>query len=709
MPPGLAPFLLDAPAAYRYNPLKLTMDGVQFAGRIAGFAFLVFSAFLAAGHASAQESFEGHPGGPATNLDTLYGRLEAAEGHMSLISGGRSGAQALHVEGGEGKTVELVLDEPPQEDATIHFWLQRATPEAPFLFTVEALDEAGRPLATTPFTQAETDTWATGVKAPLPAGTARMRLSCNSPAGAGANLDDMSISGGTLMKTNTVEVRDPGTLPAMKNRAYNPVYGIHISTTGSLQPKRLTQVRVRFSGSPGDIEAVALHVGSADPSNLDVHRRTFGPPLRPEKDKEELVFTGDMPLRTGENWLWVSITPSAKADIRHTLSCVPFSLSINNKPIALSAPAARPQRIGSAVCTSGNMGAKYFRLPGVIRTREGTLVACFDARYNHGGNLPANIDIAFSRSEDGGQTWSPAAIAMDTGNNPEAGYDGCGDPCILQDTANGRIWIAALWVHGNWGHAFNGSRPGMTPEETGQWVMVFSDDDGRTWSRDIVNITPQIKKPEWRLVLPGPGRGICTTKGILVFPAQYRGAENAEEQGKPFATVCTSSDGGRTWRYGTGVRADTTESQVVELKDGSLMLNCKDNRGAYRTVAVTRDLGRTWSAHPSDRKELIDPICQASLIAVDHTPQRRRLYFSNPCTPGGRYNLSIRVSRDEGKSWSEPRTCDYRTVPGHSCLVPIDDQHLGLMYESNEGINFLALPYAELDGESAGSRSAARK
>lgn len=653
--------------------------------------------------ATAQESFEGHPEGPATSLTTLYGRIEAQPAHITLIEGGRSGQRALHLEGGEGKMFELILDKRPEEETTVSFWLQRAVAEQPFSVNVEALDESRRTLRGTAITEAETAGWATEVKATIPAATAAVRVSCTSPAGAGATIDDLSLSGGTPMKTGDPELHDPGEFPAMKGRSYNPVYGICIPASGSLEPLHLKRVSVRINCTPEDIEAVTLHIGSADPMNLDVARRTFGTATKPTRNKEELVLSGDWPLHTGENWLWVSVTPSAGADIRRTFSCTPVSVTLENRTVSLPAAAEHPQRIGSAVCTSGDMQAKYFRLPGVIRTKAGTLVACFDARYNHGGNLPANIDVAFSRSEDGGRTWSPPAIAMDTGNNPETGYDGCGDSCILQDARSGRIWIAALWVHGNWGHAFNGSHPGLSPEETGQWVMVYSDDDGRTWSREIVNITPQIKNPAWRLVLPGPGMGICTSKGVLVFPAQYRGAENATEQGKPFSTICTSTDGGLTWRYGTGVRIDTTECQVCELKDGSLMLNCKDNRGTYRTVAVTHDLGQTWSPHPSDRKGLVDPICQASLVAIDRTPQGRRLYFSNPATPGGRYNLSVRSSRDEGKTWSEPRTCDYRTVPGHSCLVPLDDKHLGLMYESAEGINFLAIPYAELE-PAAGKR-----
>lgn len=663
-------------------------------GRLIALIACAAASFLP-GRLTAQESFEGSPAGAWTKLPTVYGLMHAEEGHARLIEEGRSGNQSLHIEGGENKTISLVLDEAPQEKADLSFWLRKSSDDPPFSLQIEALDESRRTLADSSVEKAKSGDFATEVKALLPPGTAVVRLTCTSAKEGGVDIDDWSITGGTPMQVSQPEAKDPGVFPVMKGRSYNPVSGICIPVSGSLDGKRLRQVVVRFSGAPADVEAVSLHIGSADPANRDNRRSSFGSPLRPSQDKQDLTFTGDFPLRAGDNWLWISVTPSAQADIRHKIGCTPRSVAIDGKSFTFPEGSSRAQRIGSAVCTSGDMRVKRFRLPGVIRTKSGTLVACFDARYNHGGNLPANIDVAFSRSTDGGQSWSAPAVAMDMGSNPETGYDGCGDSCILQDARTGRIWIAALWAHGNWGQAFNGSRPGMSPDETGQWVMVSSDDDGLTWSPDVTNITPQIKPPDWRLVLPGPGMGICTSDGVLVFPAQFRSGD--DDQGRPYSTICFSKDGGRTWSYGKGLRPDTTECQVVELKDGSLMLNCKDNRGSYRTVGVTRDLGKTWSFHATDRKTLVDPICQASLIAVDRTPKGRRLYFSNPDTPGGRYNMSVRASRDEGKSWEAPVTFDYRSVPGHSCLTPIDDTHLGIIYESDEGINFLAIPYSDLE------------
>lgn len=84
-------------------------------------------------------------------------------------------------------------------------------------------------------------------------------------------------------------------------------------------------------------------------------------------------------------------------------------------------------------------------------------------------------------------------------------------------------------------HAWNSSKSGMTPEETGQFVLVKSEDDGLTWSEPI-NITSQIKNPKWRLFFNGPGMGISMKNGTLVFPAQYR-----DQKGVPHSTIVYST------------------------------------------------------------------------------------------------------------------------------------------------------------------------
>jgi sialidase-1 len=232
----------------------------------------------------------------------------------------------------------------------------------------------------------------------------------------------------------------------------------------------------------------------------------------------------------------------------------------------------------------------------------------------------------------------------------------------------------------------------MSPDETGQLVIATSDDDGKSWSKPR-NITPQVKDPAWRLVLAGPGTGITLADGTLVFPGQFKDATNV-----PHSTLIWSKDRGATWHIGTGVKGKTTESQLVELADGSIMINCRDDRGGSRTVAVTRDLGATWQPHPTDRKALPESVCMASLLRLDLPGKGPHLFFSNPATTSGRHTMTIKVSADEGLSWPAERHTlyDSRKGLGYSCLAPADASHVGVLYEGLAELYFLRLPIAEL-------------
>jgi sialidase-1 len=138
----------------------------------------------------------------------------------------------------------------------------------------------------------------------------------------------------------------------------------------------------------------------------------------------------------------------------------------------------------------------------------------------------------------------------------------------------------------------------------------------------------------------------------------------------------------------------------VELADGSIMINCRDDRGGSRTVATTLDLGATWQPHPTDRKALPESVCMASLLALDVPAVGRRLFFSNPATTSGRHTMTIKVSADEGLTWPEERHTlyDRRKGLGYSCLAPVDDTHVGVLYEGLAELYFMRFPIAELVG-----------
>ncbi len=300
-----------------------------------------------------------------------------------------------------------------------------------------------------------------------------------------------------------------------------------------------------------------------------------------------------------------------------------------------------------------------------------------------------------NRSTDGGQSWEPMKIIMDMGEwgGKPQNQNGIGDPAILVDRKTNTIWVAGVWAHGHPGERnWWASKPGIEPEQTSQLMLSKSEDDGLIWSEPI-NITAMVKDPKWYLLLQGPGKGITMSDGTLVFPAQYK-----DENQVPHATILYSKNRGKSWKLGTGAKSKTTESQVVELSDGSLMLNMRDDRGSgpqgrngtgARSVAITTDLGRTWTEHPTSRKALPEPVCNASLIRHSYTEngmQKNALIFVNPNDRYRRRNMTVKLSFDEGASWPEKyhTLIDEGQGRGYPSLTSIDENTIGLLYEGSQ-------------------------
>lgn len=338
----------------------------------------------------------------------------------------------------------------------------------------------------------------------------------------------------------------------------------------------------------------------------------------------------------------------------------------------------------------GDDGVSCYRIPGLATSTNGTLLAVFDIRHDNCGDLPGNIDVGLMRSTDDGTTWSPMTRIIDfDAAVPGSRGNGVGDPCIVVDRLTGTIIVAALWSKG--GRGWHDSGPGMSPEETGQFVLVRSTDDGLTWSEPI-NITSQVKKPEWRLCFQGPGAGIQLRDGTLVLPAQFKGADN-----KPHAFFIFSKDGGDTWVSSGPIQGpdvpETTEAQVAELSDGSILITLRNHAGkglrAWSRWEWTGELANgSWSPLKYD---LEDPVCQASLVrANDDT-----LIFANPASSTRRVKMSLRFSKDDGKIWSSPRLLDPRPA-SYSSLAVLRDGSIGVLYECGDANPVETLVFARI-------------
>lgn len=656
----------------------------------------IFS-LLACGLVMATESFDSLPTGKITGGETMYGNLSAAAGHAEILKGkSRSGANALHIMGGKDKSVTITLEKALDKETPCDFWAERWTRRAPFDFSFIAITAKGEQRLIHN-NNVGVGGYKLHAEAKLPAGTTAVKFVCTSDNKGGILIDDFCIMDGPMVIKSVTGI-NPGVYPIMKRAHFNPVMGINVKTGGSTDPKTLDKVSLKID-TPENVESVTIRTGND--KGMDFSRSTVFGTATPAADGTVTVnCEGNVPA--GQSYLWVDVKPSEKALVGGTITFSNLVTTIDGTTYNANLSPIT-QRVGYLVAVpgeavgnqtaGGERNSIAFRIPGLIQTKSGALVGCFDARYTHEGDLCADIDVAVVRSEDGGQTWTTPYVGMDSG----PGHDnGCGDPCILQDKT-GRIWMQALACHFAGGASLWTSKTGFDPKTTGQWEITYSDDDGKTWAKEHVNPTNQIKKHEWTTILAGPGNGITLKDGTIVFPAQIweRGASP-----QCMSTICYSKDGGKNWVYGNGVPHSTSECQVIELKDGSIMINCRNEaRQGKRIVYVTKDLGKTWQPHSTNLKALQEPTCQGSIVKVKTKKYGELVLFSNPKS-GGRNHMTIRTSHDDGKTWNEGYLYDVRQSMGYSCIAMTDDKHVGIFYETCHnngkngcrGIGFIRIP-----------------
>jgi len=503
-------------------------------------------------------------------------------------------------------------------------------------------------------------------------------------------------------------------VPVFIGRANNGLIEVHLSFDDENRIPALRNIEIVFAGDCDTdwLESARIHTFHPQDKEHDTGEK-FGESRRIRK---QTSIKGNLELKPGLNILSLGLTVKDDALLESSAAISEIRLHFRGgRKLVLAATGRFRYRPALILRQGGQDGCDTYRIPGIITTKKGTLIAIYDNRYNSSKDLQEDIDVGMSRSTDGGQTWEPMRVIIDMeewGGNPRY-LNGAGDACILYDHINHTIWVAALWMSGSsrdkmlWWD----SQPGMLPTETGQFILAKSTDDGLNWSQPI-NITSQIKNPDWQLFFVGPGRGITMQDGTLVFPAQFKAdiGTKAIDGGSytSHSTIVYSNDQGIKWHVGTGAKPNTTEAQVVELADGSLMLNMRDDLNRIekgllsgRAVAVSIDMGNTWQIHPSSNLLLAEPNCMASLIShqikKDGLPLQI-LLFSNPNSRTHRTHMTIKASFDQGKSWPETHQIMLNEEEGfgYSCLTMVDDATIGILYEGFRSLYFQKIPFNEL-------------
>jgi sialidase-1 len=348
---------------------------------------------------------------------------------------------------------------------------------------------------------------------------------------------------------------------------------------------------------------------------------------------------------------------------------------------AVSEELTSPEQLHNTdVFVSGEDGYHTYRIPALVTTKKGTLLAFCEGRKS-GGSDSGDIDLLVKRSADNGKTWSRRQVAWDDRENT------CGNPCPVVDRQTGTIWLLMTW---NRGDDREGEIKKNTSRDTRRVWVSQSKNDGLTWSKPV-EITATAKRPEWRWYATGPGVGIQLQKGPwkgrMVIPCDHSIVSANDPDGYN-SHVIISDDHGKTWHIGGVISPKVNECQVVELDNGTLMINMRnyDRSKTTRAIATSIDGGITFSKVTHD-PALVEPICQASFLryTLRSKQDRNRLLFSNPAHAkrGDRRDITVRLSYDEGRSWPVSKLI-YAGPSAYSCLTILPDSNIACLYEAGQ-------------------------
>ncbi|MGL4942131.1 MAG: sialidase family protein [Thermoguttaceae bacterium] len=628
------------------------------------------------------------PNGPLNESSLSGCRVEASPPGVVAVhikKGDPTETRLLHIQSGDNVTCTLHFSEPVLTER-IFFHLERWTSRSPFDFKVDVNVAAGWKEI-----QHLDAKYPVGDNQPpcsLSLGSAQsvraIRFTVTSPPDSGVLIRGLTLASGPLrLASGEIPPLEQIVTPLLIRGGGTTVEAIPLELVGSDEVVGTNQVCVALRNTAA-LQSARIECGDKQIQITPLQDGVAVVPIT------KILSAGSQPLR-------LVLEPRPDADLDAKVSGGITEITIGDKTQTFP-PHNVSWRIGYLLVAPNQtmqvdtrqQKVHTFRIPGIAVTNSGTLLAVYDVRHRNAGDLPADIDVGISRSTDRGTTWEEPRIIIDCGTGDAK--EGVGDPAILVDRKTGRIWVAALWAHN--GRSLAKSESGLELGKSGQFVLSWSDDDGKTWSPPR-NITSEIGAPsDARIVFNGPGGGITMQNGTLVFAAQYWDAS-----GIPHATILSSRDHGETWQLGTSAHRNTTEAQVAELADGVLMLNMRTNGARARSVAVTNDFGKTWTQHPTSGKSLVEPVCQASLLRLtrrDAGAPHDSLIFFNPKSQTARSHMTLQVSDDDGMTWTRQLLVYTPRCYGYSSIDLIDPQTLAIVYETEGGLIFQRIPIADV-------------
>lgn len=302
--------------------------------------------------------------------------------------------------------------------------------------------------------------------------------------------------------------------------------------------------------------------------------------------------------------------------------------------------------------TSMNSEVFCYRIPSLVTTTNGTLIAAIDERNNSCGDLKWNrdINIVIRKSFDDGKTWTKIEKIVDYPLGRSAS-----DPSMIVDKKTNEIFLFFNYMDLD------------NAKDIYRFMVIKSSDHGKNWSEPF-EITNNIIKKGWEkdFMFITSGRGIQTKDGTLLHCLV-----NLNKGTHVFG----SKDHGKSWFLIDTPLSPGDESKIVELSNGNWLVNSRVNSNDSRYSHISKDNGQTWATYKN--KDLQDPGCNASLVNYDEL-----LLFTNAFDSKYRKNLSLSVSKDQGKTWAKNQTI-YAGESAYSSITKLKNGDIGVFFEKD--------------------------
>lgn len=337
---------------------------------------------------------------------------------------------------------------------------------------------------------------------------------------------------------------------------------------------------------------------------------------------------------------------------------------------------------------AGTQGYFTYRIASMVATKEGSLLAFAAARKGQGGDWDP-INVVMRRSTDMGKSWSPLQVVVEDGDLP------CDNAMPITDYQTGEVHL-------------------LYQIDYARCFYLKSSDDGLNWTNavEITSVIDEFKTIyPWVVLAPGPGHGIQMTNGRLVVPFWLSDGGGKEFGPKhrghrPSIVVSVySEDHGKTWQAGEVAVPDNevsvipNETSVIQLADGRVMFNSRNESINYRRLITYSEDGATGWTEPYFHDAFFEPICFASMVRYSMQPaqSKNRILFCNPDSRQDpwvaakastsrsarnrhRTNLTVRMSYDEGHTWPVSKVID-PGIAGYSDMAVTPDGMIHVLYE----------------------------